>query len=525
MARIAYILLCHKDPDDIVRQAELLTAGGDFVAIHFDARAGGDAYRRIRSGLAGNGNVAFARRRIRCGWGEWSLVQATLLAIEAAVTAFAEATHFYMLSGDCMPIKSAGFVHAFLDADDVDYIESLDFFESDWIRTGLKEDRLIYRHFFNERTHKWLFYQSYELQRKLGWRRKIPEGVQIMIGSQWWCLRRRTIEAVLAYCKAHPGTVRWFKTTWIPDETFFQTLVHHLVAEKEIRCRTLTFLMFTDYGMPACFYNDHYDLLVAQNHLFARKISPGARDLRARLGQLYAASGKTFDLSTDGPRLFSFLTGRGRFGRRFAPRFWEASASISQGRTLFVLICKKWHVAKRLATAIRAETDLPVVEYIFNELTASMPDLGGIASSLQKRNRHRRALIGMLFDHFKTERLVLCLDPSEFDIIRDLCADQAHIRLLEVECDFSDEYLVGHAQRVGLAGPTLLPETINRILPTVRFDVRYESDRIRNAGVDEFWLVRQAAPPDQNAAAIAAFLGIAPQAAARVAAIDHLFTD
>jgi hypothetical protein len=39
MARIAYILLCHKNPDAVVAQARQLTAAGDCVAIHFDARA------------------------------------------------------------------------------------------------------------------------------------------------------------------------------------------------------------------------------------------------------------------------------------------------------------------------------------------------------------------------------------------------------------------------------------------------------------------------------------------------------
>ncbi len=47
--------------------------------------------------------------------------------------------------------------------------------------------------------------------------------------------------------------------------------------------------MFSDYGMPVTFYNDHYDLLLGQDYLFARKISPEATDLKARLGQLYAA--------------------------------------------------------------------------------------------------------------------------------------------------------------------------------------------------------------------------------------------
>ncbi|MDN5788835.1 beta-1,6-N-acetylglucosaminyltransferase, partial [Pseudorhodobacter sp.] len=250
MAKIAYILLCHKDPEGVIAQAERLTAAGDYVAIHFDARASNSHFDALRARLSDNASVTFTAKRLKCGWGGWSLVAATLLAVRAAADAFPRATHFYMLSGDCMPIKSAEYAHDLLDREEVDYVESVDFFKSDWIKTGIKDERLIYRHWFNERTHKWLFYASMDVQKRLGLARKVPGDLQIQIGSQWWCLRRRTIEAVLAFCDSRRDVMRFFRTTWIPDETFFQTLVRHLVPEYEIRGRTLTFLMFTDYGMP-----------------------------------------------------------------------------------------------------------------------------------------------------------------------------------------------------------------------------------------------------------------------------------
>ena len=174
MAKIAYILLTHKDPEGLIAQAERLAAGGDFVAIHFDGRARNADYAKLRTALDGNPSITFAKRRVKCGWGEWSLVEASLLAVEAAVEAFPRATHFYMLSGDCMPIKSAEYAHELLDREEVDYVESFDYFESDWIKTGMKEERLIYRHFFNERTQKWRFYTSYHLQQRLGLTRNVP---------------------------------------------------------------------------------------------------------------------------------------------------------------------------------------------------------------------------------------------------------------------------------------------------------------------------------------------------------------
>lgn len=525
MAEIAFILLCHKDPEGIISQANRLTEAGDYIAIHFDARARPEDFKRIHDALDGNPRVAFANRRIRCGWGEWSLVEASLLAVKAAVKAFPAATHFYMLSGDCMPIKTAGYAHDFLDGENADYIESFDFFESDWIKTGLKHERLIYRHYFNERTRKWLFYASFNLQKRLGMTRSIPQDLKIMIGSQWWCLRRRTIEAVLEFCKKRRDVVRFFRTTWIPDETFFQTIVRHLIPASELRSRTLTFLMFTDYGMPVTFFNDHRDMLLKQDFLFARKISPYAADLRQYLGDLYLAPHRDHSVTGEGHRLFQFMTARGRIGRRYAPRFWETSGTIGSERTLLLIACKKWHVAKRLVARVRQATNLPAIDYLFDEEATDLPDLGGITTSRAKRARHARATLRLLFDELGNDRMLICIDPANIDLIRSIASDTATMRLLEIECEFSDEYLAGHAQRVGLAGPSTSAETLSRILPTVRADVSFESLRLREARLPGYARMRQGSAVEENARAIASFLDISLETAHSIAATDHLFSD
>ncbi|MCJ7872621.1 DUF5928 domain-containing protein [Phaeobacter sp. J2-8] len=525
MAKIAFILLCHKDPEAIIKQAQRLTARGDYLSVHFDARAPKAYYDQIRAALDGNEHVTFAKRRLKCGWGEWSLVQATLYAIEAAVEAFPEATHFYMLSGDCMPIKSAEYVHEFLDENDADFIESFDFFESDWIKTGIQAERLIYRHYFNERQNKTLFYAAMNLQKKLGLEREIPADLQIMIGSQWWCLRRRTIELILDFTRERRDVMRFFATTWIPDETFFQTLVRHLVPEEEIRSRTLTFLIFSDYGMPVNFHNDHYDLLLSQDFLFARKISADAHELKRRLGVLYSSDGAEFQISNEGRGLYHFLAGRGRDGRRFAPRFWENEGSLGRNREMLIVVCKKWHVAKRLVSRIQQLTNIPAVEYLFNENSCPLPDLGGIQTTMDKRHRHRRALLRMLFDNFDTNRLVICLDPANVDLLQDFYGDRSVTRMLEVECDFSDSYLVGHAQRVGLAGERTKPDALKRLLPTIRNDLAFESNQIRDAGFVNHSMMRESDPPEVKALALAEFLQATPETSLEIALTDKLFAD
>ena len=525
MSRISYILLCHKGPTAIVEQATQLTSKGDYVSIHFDGRAPQQDFDAIRKGLQDNPNVTFARKRIKCGWGEWSLIQATLNAVRAAFEAFPEATHFYMISGDCLAIKTAEYAHRFLDAHDVDYIESFDFFQSGWIQTGLIEERLIYRHYFNERKHKRLFYWSFWAQRWLGWSRKIPEDIEVMIGSQWWCLRRSTIELILKFIAKRRDVMRFFSTTWIPDETFFQTLVRHLVPEQEINPRTLTFLMFTDYGMPVTFYNDHFDLLLVQDFLFARKISPDAKQLKTRLGQVYSETGRQFQISNEGRPLHKFLTKRGRMGRRFGQRFWESESNLGRERELLMVTCKKWHVAKRLTHSITRETKITSLPFIFNELGGDMPDLGGIANTLDKRMRHRRSLLRMLFDYYETDRMVLCVEPSNLEIMTDFYNDKSTTKLLELHCTFSDEYLAGHAHRIGLASNATPPSVMDGLLLTVRRDIMNEHNQILDSDFPDYFLIDERKSVEKHTSALASFLDIDQDTAQRIAETQHLFAD
>jgi len=524
MAKIAYILLCHQNPAAIIEQARQLTARGDFVSIHFDARASAADYAEIQQALGENGFVVLAKR-VRCGWGEWSLVQGTLNAIDAAMIAYPRATHFYMVSGDCMPIKSSEYIHAFLASNDKDFIESFDFFDSDWIKTGMREERLIYRHFINERKHKALFYASLKLQKSLGLGQKIPADLKVMVGSQWWCLRRSTIEKVQNFVKERRDVMRFFRRTWIPDETFFQTVVRHLVPHAEIDPRTLTFLMFSDYGMPVTFYNDQYDLLLSQEFMFARKISTEAHEMKKRLGELYASGRTDFDVSNEGRRLYHYLTRQGRHGRRFAPRFWERESTLGRERELLILVCKKWHVAKRLLDAIRHATNLHGVEFLFDEESAGLPHLGGIENTMAKRTRHRRAMMRMLFDFFETNRLLICLDPDNLDLLRDFYSDRCTTRIMEIECTYDDDYLVGHARRSGLAAENTPRETLSQLVPTIRQEFGWQTDALRDAGFAPYYRISEQHSDAENAIPISSFLDIPADLAADIAGTGQLFAE
>ena len=188
-------------------------------------------------------------------------------------------------------------------------------------------------------------------------------------------------------------------------------------------------------------------------------------------------------------------------------------------------MAKKWHIAKRLTQQIRERTDIPAVDYLFNELEANLPDMGGVANTLAKRERHRRALIKLLFDQFESQRLVMCVDPAAEGLLADLARDRAELRVLFVDCHFDDDYLRGHMGRVGLISAGAPAEVAARLIPVVRSDLEHEAERLVEGDYDHLGVIGPHRATEANAAAIAASLGLSPELAHEIAETPHLFAD
>ena len=194
--------------------------------------------------------------------------------------------YVYLLSGSCMPARPICELKLFLEQNaNLEFIESK---PESWIVEGLRRERYLFRHFFNQRDQKRRFNWNWKTQNALGVRRQFPEGLRPRFGSQWWCLTRKTCMAVLEYIETHPSHYQFFKTTWIPDELFFQTMVNALVERDRIFDNSLTYFKFTRKGKPVIFYDDHLDALGHIPYFFMRKVGPRATWLRQFLAEVAA---------------------------------------------------------------------------------------------------------------------------------------------------------------------------------------------------------------------------------------------
>ena len=272
-ATLGFVMLCHTALHRAAEVARAWAAAGCPVVIHVDRRTDAAEYRQLVDALADLDIISFSRRYV-CDWGTWSLVAATQAAATQLLARHRDVRHVYLASGACLPLRPVEELIGYLDArPQTDFIESVTTADVSWTVGGLTEERFTLRFPFSWRKQRGLFDCHVRLQRRLGLRRRIPAGLVPHLGSQWWCLTRRTLSAILE----DPGRARhdaYFRRVWIPDESYFQTLAR--LYASQIESRSLTLSKFDVQGKPHTFYDDHLQLLRRSDCFVARKIWPDA---------------------------------------------------------------------------------------------------------------------------------------------------------------------------------------------------------------------------------------------------------
>lgn len=279
--RIGFVVLAHQDPAQTAELADALCGcQGASVVLHYDRNSPAREFDFLRAQLSSSPILWPAR--IRCGWGQFSLVEATLSCLAALKVSGAPCDYVYLLSGSDLPIKPLASLQAFLAAQaGLQFIESIPIRERRWVRGGIEEERFVFHHWINQRRRKRWFDLWWRTQRKLGLRRTVPSGLELSLGSQWWCLTWPACLDILALCERRPQITRFFRRTWIPDESFFQTLIRQVVGPEKLSSCSLTYSRFDESGRPTILTDAARALLLDQEQaFFARKADPAAQGLR-----------------------------------------------------------------------------------------------------------------------------------------------------------------------------------------------------------------------------------------------------
>ena len=277
--RIVYLILCHKEPEQVSQLVQRLNDEAISFVIHVDARSN-EMEAKLKQLLVKLSNVRFARRH-RCYWGRFGIVKATLSCIESALqTPFDYAV---LLSGQDYPVKSNKSINVFLEEHSgKEFIECFHIHRPNrWTDQGKAPTRGA------RRAHALvLSFRSRVWCTRL--MRKFPLSFDPYGGAQWWCLSYEALRYIADFVARHPSYFHYFRFTLAPDEIFFQSII----ANSDHATRVVHKITYDDWNSPKPPYPKILDegdfvTLRDQRWLFARKFDyERSNKLRALLDNL-----------------------------------------------------------------------------------------------------------------------------------------------------------------------------------------------------------------------------------------------
>ena len=268
--KLGFIILAHEPFEKIRPLLSVLTKNkNDVVALHFDKSTSHE--KDIELVKECYPNIVIVNQE-KVEWGEPSIVDATLNGINAILDSEFSPEYITLLSGSCFPIKSrCKFEEYLLENKGSEFIECHDISNSRWVKSGLEEKRWQHYHFVNWRKNPNLFGFIDSLQNRLKINRKFPFGNKMYMGTQWWTLSYDTLSKI-SMVSNDKKIKKFLKTTWIPDEFYFQSLVANLINNELISTPHMHY-KFNDFGIPKLMTYFDLNEITRSDSFFCRKVN------------------------------------------------------------------------------------------------------------------------------------------------------------------------------------------------------------------------------------------------------------
>lgn len=271
--KLAFVILAHKHPEQILRLVKSLNSEENHFFIHIDKRAE-SVFVETQKLFVSIPNVFLVDQRYACRWGQFSIVNATLSCLRQLCSTQKSYDYVFLISGQDYPIKPLSEVKRFLEKNwSQQFIEAFPMAEPNkWTEAGGPYQAMT-------RVSNWHFFlRSRHFLLPLP--RKIPNSLVPYGGSQWWALTGDCVQWVVNYLNTNPGVVNYFKYTFIPDESFFQTLVCNSPFKEAVANRNLTYIDWENPNPtpPRVMTVEDIVALRNSNLLMARKFEPGRSD-------------------------------------------------------------------------------------------------------------------------------------------------------------------------------------------------------------------------------------------------------
>ncbi|GAB4048915.1 beta-1,6-N-acetylglucosaminyltransferase [Spirosoma litoris] len=240
--RLAYLVFVHKNPAQLGRLLDRLYTPGCTFYIHVDAKSNLTSFQTVSSQVPVE-SIIWLPTRTAITWGDFSLTAATLAGFDFILRQRNEPDFIITISGQDYPIVTNQVLQTWL-ADHIDQT-ILDY-------ALVTEDsphilERVEQYYFSIKPHRTIVYpyanpdnwkknwfnKALKLSGQYPLPREFPMGHKLYFGTNWFQLKPAAARYVVEFAKSNPSYVNFSRTTMLPDEYFFQSIL--LNAPETIR--------------------------------------------------------------------------------------------------------------------------------------------------------------------------------------------------------------------------------------------------------------------------------------------------
>lgn len=281
--KIAYLILCHTDPNHILRLANKLTYKNDnMVFIHIDKKVKDNEFYKL---LRGKERIKIINDNVDVYWGGYSSVKATINLLKESVNEDIF-DRYVLLQGLDYPIASNREIEEFFSKNkEVEFIRACN--------VSISKEKYFYK-----RSRYYWQYDKINLIKKICNRLndlldlKIRKGYivinkkrhDIYWGCAQWALTHDCVKYILEFEKENYKFNNYFKHVFPPDETYFHTIIFNSNfknktvnngEEKEkrylVNWRNLHYFEYDKY--IRIYNHNDLELINSRKELFIRKVT------------------------------------------------------------------------------------------------------------------------------------------------------------------------------------------------------------------------------------------------------------
>jgi hypothetical protein len=266
----AWLVLAYRSPDLLRDLTRSISPSTRTVLVHVDSRCDQKLFSNSESP-----EVEFIDSRFECPWGSFGRVSATIELIRRGLDF--PVSHFALLSEDRFLLYEPEEIErqfpdsetqVFMDlapmgsnSKPISRISRRSPFRGDPRKQGLALkilDFLLAKAFVNK-----------------GWNAAVGD-MKLFAGDSWWVISRKAAQEIIDFVDSNPKVLEFFRSTWIADEHFFQTILGNSLSEYSFEGSPMLANWTSGMGSyPPYFLSERDEQWIRSNrsgHLFARKI-------------------------------------------------------------------------------------------------------------------------------------------------------------------------------------------------------------------------------------------------------------